>query len=135
MTKRLEIRFEIKSWDEKTYREFEDGRKFTTADVALKASADDIDADATYEGLMYYAADGTSTYVGLMQVTGTLNGQQGSFVLKGEGTYDGTTARIVSTVVIDSGTEELSGITGESECVSTHADYPFWPMTLTYSVE
>jgi hypothetical protein len=135
MTKKLDIRFEIKSWDEKPYREFDDGRKFTTANITLKGATDGLDADATYEAVMYYAPDGTGTYVGLMQITGTVDGRRGSFVLQGDGTYDGTTARIHSTVVAGSGTGEFSGITGTSESVSTHADYPHWPMTLSYDVE
>ena len=41
---------------------------------------------------MYYAPDGTSTYVTMMQIDATLDGKAGSFVLTGSGTYDGTTA-------------------------------------------
>src|SRR5690606_35848657 len=37
MTTHLETKFEIKSWDEKPYRELPDGRKFTEARVALAA--------------------------------------------------------------------------------------------------
>ncbi len=135
MTKKLDIKFEIKSWDEKPYREFDDGRKFATANVTLTGASDGLDADATYESVMYYAANATGTFVGFMQITGTLDGRRGSFVLQGDGTYDGTTARIHSAVVVGSGTGELAGITGTSESVSTHADYPHWPMTLNYDFE
>jgi hypothetical protein len=134
MTKTLETRFEIASWDEKPYREFPDGRKFARADIVLKGSSGDLAADATCEAVMYYAADGTNTYASLMHVTGTLDGRAGSFVLEGCGTYDGTTARLVSTVVEGSGTDGLVGITGRCESVSTHADYPHWPISLTYDL-
>ena len=135
MTKTIETKLAIASWDEKPYREFDDGRKFTRANVTLKGSDDSLEGEATWEALMYYAADGSGTYVGLMHVTGKLEGREGSFVLEGRGTYDGKQARIESTMVSGSGTGELAGISGTSESVSTHEDYPFWPMTLRYDVE
>ena len=70
----------------------------------------------------------------LMHVTGILGGRAGTFVLQGQGTYDGTTARGESFVVPGSGTGELTGITGSGESVSTHNDYPFMPFTLKYVI-
>jgi hypothetical protein len=135
MTKTVETRLEIKSWDEMPYRELEDGRKFTKANVVLAGSEGDLRGEATWEALMYYAADGTGTYVGLMQVTGRLGERSGSFVMQGSGTYDGKQARVESFVVPGSGTDELTGLSGTSVSVSTHEDYPFWPLTLTYDIE
>jgi Protein of unknown function (DUF3224) len=135
MTTHLETKFEIKSWDEKPYRELPDGRKFTEARVALTATGDGIEGEATFDGLMYYDADGTSTYVTLMHVVGQLGERRGSFVLAGNGGYDGTTARGESTVVPGSGTEELAGLRGSAVSVSTHADYPFMPLTLEYEID
>src|SRR5882757_7572374 len=112
MTKTIETKLAIASWDEKPYREFDDGRKFTRANVTLKGSDDSLEGEATWEALMYYAADGSGTYVGLMHVTGKLEGREGSFVLEGRGTYDGKQARIESTMVSGSGTGELAGISG-----------------------
>jgi hypothetical protein len=128
----LETKLEIKSWDEKPYRELGDGRKFTKADVVL--SSEEL-TSASFEALMYYRADGTSTYVTLMHVTGNLGGRSGSFVLQGQGTYDGTKARVEFRVVPGSGTDELAGISGTGESVSTHDDYPFMPLKLTYVLE
>jgi hypothetical protein len=138
MTEILETRLHIDSWDEKPYREFDDGRKFTRADVALGGSGDTGSSDgldaATFEALMYYRADGTSNYVTLMHVTGTLDGRTGSFVLQGTGTYDGTVARGESSVVPGSGADGLAGLSGTAESVSTYADYPFMPLTLRYDL-
>jgi hypothetical protein len=133
MTEAIQTRFEITSWDEKPYRELADGRKFTRADVVLTGSADEL-ASASFEAMMYYRADGTSTYVALMHVTGTLGGRHGSFVLQGEGTYDGKTARLESRVVPGSGTDEVVGIQGTGESVSTHDDYPYMPFALTFDI-
>jgi hypothetical protein len=84
--------------------------------------------------LAYYRPDGTSSYVTVMRLTGVLAGREGSFVLRGEGTYDGTTASGRMTVVAGSGTGGLAGISGACESVSTHADYPFMPLALAYDL-
>jgi|SRR6266498_1118831 hypothetical protein len=134
MQKITETKLKIESWDEKPYRELDDGSKFSRADVALSGSDDGLKS-ATSESLLFYRADGTSSYVTLMRLTGTLDGRSGSFVLEGHGTYDGTTARIETHVVEGSGTGELAGLRGTGESVSTHTDYPFMPLTLKYDIE
>lgn len=134
MTKTIETKLKIKSWDEKPYRELADGSTFTRAEVVLAGTGDGL-TSATFEMLTYNLPDGTSSYVTLMHVTGELDGRSGSFVLRGQGTYDGRTARGESSVVPGSGTGELVGISGTSVSVSTHDDYPFMPLTLRYDVE
>jgi hypothetical protein len=69
-----------------------------------------------------------------MRLTGILDGRAGSFVLSGEGTFDGTTASGQMSVVTGSGTDGLAPISGTCVSVSTHADYPFMPLTLTYEL-
>lgn len=133
MTEILETKLKIASWDEKPYREFADGRKFTRAEVTLEGTGDGIES-ATFEALMFYQPDGTSTYVTLMQMTGQISGRSGSFVLRGEGAYDGKTATGTSSVVPGSGTGELAGISGTMSSSSTHEDYPNMPLTLTYDL-
>ena len=127
-------KLEIRNWDEKPYRELPDGGKLTRAVVDLAGSSDELPVEGTWQALMYYRPDGTSTYVGQMFLTGTLDGRSGSFVLEGTGTYDGTAARNTSTVVEGSGTEGLAGLRGTAQSVSTHQDYPHWPMTFTYEL-
>lgn len=128
----METKLEITSWDEKPYREFDDGRKFSRAEVKL-GGADGL-TGGSFESLLYYRADGTSEYVSIMEITGTLGGRTGSFVLQGAGTYDGTTARVTTTIVPGSGTGELAGISGSASSVSTHADYPHMPLTIRYDL-
>ena len=86
------------------------------------------------ESVMYYRADGTSRYVNVMRLTATLDGRVGSFVLSGDGAYDGTTASGVSVVVPGSATGGLVGLTGSCSSDSTQADYPFMPLVLTYEL-
>ena len=133
MQKITEAKLKIESWDEKPYRELGEGSKLTRADVLLSGPDDGL-MSAIFEALMFYRADGTSTYVTLMHITGTLDGRPGSFVLQGHGRYDGQTARGQSHVVEGSGTGQLAGLTGTGESMSTHDDYPFMPLTLKYDI-
>jgi hypothetical protein len=129
----MEARLKIESWDEKPYREFDDGSKLSRADVRLSGPSDGL-MSASFESLMFYRTDGSSDYAGLMHITGMLDGHAGSFVLRSHGTYDGATARVQFHVVEGSGTGELAGLTGTAESASTHDDYPFMPLTLRYDL-
>ena len=42
----LTTKLEITSWDEKPYREIDDGRKFTKADVTLAGTGDELESEA-----------------------------------------------------------------------------------------
>jgi Protein of unknown function (DUF3224) len=134
MEKIVESKLKIESWDEKPYRELGDGSKFSRAEVTLSGT-DDVLTAGTFESLLFYRPDGTSSYVSLLQVTAALDGRTGTFVLRGGGTFDGTTARVSTTVVEGSATGDLAGLRGTAESASTHADYPHMPLTLTYELE
>jgi hypothetical protein len=134
MSSHIDSKFEIKSWDEQPCRELADGQKLTRSSVTLAPTDDELAASATWESLMYYAADGTSVYFGFMHVDGALGGRTGTFVLRTDGTYDGTTARGTFEVLAGSGTGELTDLTGRGGSVSTHADYPLMPVTLDYEL-
>ena len=133
MTDTVETKLKIDSWDEQSYRELPDGSKFARANVVLAEGADGL-TEGTFEALLYYRADGTSSYVSLMYLTAELAGRSGTFVLRGDGGYDGTTARGSSVIIEGSGTGKLSGVTGSAESASTHADYPYMPLTLRYDI-
>ncbi|HEU4628328.1 MAG TPA: DUF3224 domain-containing protein [Gemmatimonadaceae bacterium] len=73
------------------------------------------DLAATSRGEMLSAGtpvQGSAGYVAIERVSGTLQGRRGSFVLQHSGTMDRGAARLAVTVVPDSGTEELVGLTG-----------------------
>ncbi len=59
------------------------------------------------------AAGSSGGYVALEQFTGTLDGRKGSFVLQHSGTMTGGAPQLTITVVPDSGTSELKGLTGK----------------------
>jgi uncharacterized protein DUF3224 len=73
------------------------------------------DINATGKGQMlgaFTAVEGSGAYVAFELVTGTLNGKKGSFILQHKGTMRKGAYDINVTVVPDSGTDELAGITG-----------------------
>lgn len=129
----LTTKMRIASWDESPIEEFDDGSKLTRAQVRLADGKDGL-ASGSSGMLAYYRPDGTSSFVTVMRVIGILDGRAGSFVLRGNGVFDGTTASGRMNVVAASGTGGLVGISGTCESVSTHADYPFMPLTLAYEL-
>ena len=58
------------------------------------------------------AVQGSAGYVAIERVTGTLHGKGGSFVFQHSGTVAGGAQQLSITVVPDSGTGELAGISG-----------------------
>lgn len=57
--------------------------------------------------------NGSPGYVAIERVTGTLMGKQGSFVLMHMGIMNRGQAQLTVQVVPDSGTDELTGLTGQ----------------------
>ena len=129
----ITTRLRIAAWDEKPIAEFDDGSRITRASVILSDPADGLESGSV-ESVMFYRPDGTSHYVNVMRLTGTLDGRSGSFVLSGEGDYDGTTASGTSVIVAGSATDDLAGLSGTCTSTSTHADYPFMPLVLAYEL-
>ena len=76
------------------------------------------DLEATGKGEMLASgpppsATGSGAYVALEKVTGTLKGRSGSFVLMHNGVMTRGRPQLVITVVPDSGTGQLAGISGK----------------------
>lgn len=73
------------------------------------------DLQGTSKGQMLTGGDpakGSAGYVAIEKVTGTLKGKKGSFILQHSGTMDRGESELKITVVPDSGTDELEGLTG-----------------------
>jgi hypothetical protein len=73
------------------------------------------DLDATSKGEMLSAGTAVKNsagYVAVERVTGTLHGQRGSFILQHNGTMTRGVGVLTVTVVPDSGTDDLVGLTG-----------------------
>lgn len=73
------------------------------------------DLEGTSQGQMLAASTdtpGSAGYVALERVTGTLGGRKGSFVLQHYGVMSRGDGQLTVTVVPDSGTDDLTGLTG-----------------------
>ena len=85
------------------------------------------DLEGTSKGQMLSAGTdvgGSAGYVAVEHVTGTLHGRSGTFVLQHTGTMTRGTPSLSITVVPDSGTGALTGLTGTMTIVmngGTHA--------------
>jgi hypothetical protein len=74
------------------------------------------DLEGTSKGEMLAvgtAVNGSAGYVAMEQVTGTINGRSGSFALQHTGTMTRGAPELSVTVVPDSGTGELAGLSGK----------------------
>ena len=77
------------------------------------------------------AVEGSGAYVAFELVSGTLDGKRGSFILQHVGTMQRNVPSMVVTVVPDSGTEQLTGLTGRMKIIieggkhSYDLDYSF----------
>ncbi|WP_229421822.1 DUF3224 domain-containing protein [Massilia aquatica] len=90
-----------------------EGRTATARMALDKRYAGELAASG--EGTMLTAVSdvkGSAAYVAIERVSGTLAGRTGSFVLQHAGTMRGGTSQATITIVPDSGTGELSGISG-----------------------
>lgn len=73
------------------------------------------DLEGASKGQMLTGGDptkGSAGYVAMEKVTGTLKGKKGSFIFQHSGTMDRGENELKITVVPDSGTGELEGLTG-----------------------
>ncbi len=90
--------------------------------------------DATSRGEMLSAmtaTKGSAGYVALERVSGTLNGRSGTFVLVHLGLVDRGTPNLSVTVVPDSGTDALTGLTGTISLTNSPSGHTY---TLTYTL-
>ena len=109
MTRHIEARFEIASWDETPFDDDGQVSKLTEALVSKKYSGD-VDGTSMTKWLMAYAPDKTATYVGIERIKGTVGGKRGSLVLLHDGAFQDGAA--TATLRVVSGTEELAQAAG-----------------------
>jgi hypothetical protein len=86
------------------------------------------DLEATSRGQMLTAmtdVKGSAGYVAVERVSGTLRGRAGSFVLQHTGTMTRGTPGLTIIVVPDSGTGELTGLSGEMTIIITDGKHSY----------
>ena len=91
-----------------------------------------LDAVSVGEMLMASSTSvkGSAGYVAIERVTGTLDGQAGSFVLQHSGTMNRGAPTLVVSVVPDSGTDGLAGLAGTMAIEITEGKH-FYEFTYT----
>ena len=125
------------TWDEQRVVEADDRHAVARATYTT-ALAGDLEGSSTAALLLSYV-DGEADrpeslvgpYVGYEQVTGTLAGRTGTFVLALRGAHTGGVARTDCEIVDDSGTGGLTGIRGAGRYA---ADAMTYTMTLDYTL-
>jgi hypothetical protein len=86
------------------------------------------DLDASSRGEMLTAGTAVKTsaaYVAVERVTGTLHGRRGTFALQHTGVMTRGEGRLVITVVPDSGTDQLAGLSGTMSITITGRDHAY----------
>jgi hypothetical protein len=86
------------------------------------------DLEATSKGEMLAfmtSVKGSAGYVAMEQVTGALNGRSGTFVLQHSGTMTRGDQQQSVTVVPDSGTEELKGLSGKMTIIIANGKHSY----------
>jgi Protein of unknown function (DUF3224) len=86
------------------------------------------DLEATSRGQMLTAmtdVKGSAGYVAIERVSGTLRGSAGTFVLQHTGTMTRGAPSLTITVVPDSGTEELAGLSGRMTIIMADGKHSY----------
>jgi hypothetical protein len=123
--------FKPVKWDEKTYDQIAADKKLTKANVELVFTGE-IEGTARIEWQMFYRHsdesdqhNASATFVGLMRFDGTLNGKRGTFVMDDRRTFDKGMLNGNPTILPDSGTGALAGITGNANYHSATSEVAF----------
>ena len=86
------------------------------------------DLEASSKGEMLTAGTavkGSAGYVAIERVTGTLNGKSGSFAFQHSGTMNRGAPQLSVTVVPDSGTGQLAGISGRMNIIIAEGKHSY----------
>jgi hypothetical protein len=109
MSRHIEARFEIASWDETPFEDGDESTKLTEALVSKRYEGD-IKGTSTTKWLMAYSPDKSALFVGIEHITGTIAGKQGGIVVLHDGEYrDGVAA---AELRVASGTDGLAKVAG-----------------------
>jgi hypothetical protein len=86
------------------------------------------DLEGTSKGQMLTGMSevkGSGAYVAIEKVTGTLKGRSGTFILQHTGTMNRGAPELKVTVVPDSGTGQLAGLTGNFKIIITEGKHSY----------
>ena len=107
----------------------QDGIQLNRNVVRKEFSGELVGASEAHMIAAYTAVSGSAGYVAIEHFSGSLGGKSGSFVLQHHGLMNRGEAALTVTVVPDSGTGELAGISGTLEIDSDAGGHTY---TLEY---
>ncbi len=85
-----------------------------------------LEATSTGQMLAYRTAiEGSAGYVAMERVTGTLAGRSGAFTLQHYGVLTRDAGELILTVVPDSGTDELTGLSGRMAIIIANGTHRY----------
>jgi hypothetical protein len=118
MGHKIQSTFEIESWDE---HPIDEARPKVTRATVTKRFRGGIDGTSRIEYVMAYREDGSAAFVGIERVAGTIDGRQGSMVLRHVGSFESGAARASVEVVDSSGADGLAGVAGAGDFIADPA--------------
>lgn len=124
MSSQIECSFKIESWDETEFSKSEDGPKLNKASVKQSYSGA-LEGSSAIEYLMAAFRGDVSTFIGIEEVIGELDGKSGSFLLQHNGTHEDGAAKSTFEIIPHSGTGELEGISGSGHYEASHEESTF----------
>lgn len=133
MTTHLTAKYETLNWQEQTYAEQAEGHKITQV-TAKGVFTGELEATGQVAYLLTYVGTGCE-FIGYEQVTGTLAGRAGSFVLQYLGSTTETGGlQATATVVPGSGRDGLAGLRGTGGYVWNAQEGQLAEFTLDYEL-
>jgi hypothetical protein len=125
MTSQANGTFRTTSWDEKPPGDDDKGPRVAHAHTTM-AYDGAVEGTSAADYVMHYSGQGegwgSGTYTGFEQMTGTVDGRSGSFVVQHTGEFGGTTVSARWVIVPGSGTGELADLRGEGAFTAQHGD-------------
>ncbi len=120
--------FTVDGWDPQPFDDqarAPEGVQLSRTRIA-KTFSGDIEGTGVVQSVMAVAPQGSAGYVGIELIVASVHGRSGSFVLQHAATADRGTQSGSWTIVPDSGTGELAGLSGTGEIIVTpEGDHTF----------
>ncbi len=115
----IEGTFRVRQWEEAAYDAAAGLPKLVHARVTHEL-AGGIEGEASVSYLMGYRTQQSASFVGLVRVTGTVQGHAGSFVMQDIGTFENGVAKGRWTILPGLGTGGLREIRGGGHFAAGH---------------
>lgn len=112
--------FEIESWDESPYLEFDSGAKHSRAKLKKKYSGT-LTGEGALEYLMAYNESGAAHFTGIEYFEGEVDGKAGAFSIVHDGIFEGGVVSSTFRIIEGSQTAALTQLNGEGRYEAGHS--------------